>query len=407
MLQTGTISWKLGTVYTFRAWKCKLAWKCRHDVDPAVWIRYSLGWYYGASIWHDHNAIKSKYGCGRYWRSGDEIEMTVDCTNYTVSYAINGKDLGVAVRDFNKLLDSPINAHYYAIVSIQRGQNALTLMNAFRSRNMNRYDAVHEDGGDPNGLHSKDNPNGDRKWKSFFKFNRKSKGNALSLSSSPPTNAVPTMRRMQSEMIHNRNHVDGFSIEEAAGARLLHSRSKSEDAKTFLKRMQNAEDSKSEEHSGSSRLEELSQEVDRLRTKCGTQTRMMVAMKQRCESTVTAYRRLEKEHVDTRKAVGRWKEEAQSNKKELSLSRGAMHELKRMDVASLRELQGNLFASLQNVQKAISLHYESKYECRICMSNQKDTVLIPCGHFLCGECALKVTECPMCRAQIGRTLQLN
>jgi len=122
---------------------------------------------------------------------------------------------------------------------------------------------------------------------------------------------------------------------------------------------------------------------------------------------VTAYRKLENEQQSTVAEMERWKEEAQNNSKDLSLSRGAMHELKKMSIGALHELQSNLYGALTNVQQAISLHYESKYECRICMHNQKDTVLIPCGHFLCYECALKVTECPMCRAQIGRTLQLN
>ena len=219
----------------------------------------------------------------------------------------------------------------------------------------------------------------------------------------PSLRSAPAMRRMQSEMTH-----DGFTIEEAAGARLLHSRSKSEDAKTFMRRMKDAEESKSErEHSESIRHEELMQENGRLRNKNETQKRMLIALRQKCESTVTAYRKLEDEQQSIVAELNRWKEEAQSNKKELNLSRGAMHELKKMNISSLHELQSNLFGALQNVQKAIALHYESKYECRICMANQKDTVLIPCGHFLCEQCALKVNECPMCRAQINSTLQLN
>lgn len=76
--------------------------------------------------------MKDKYGSDRYWKSGDEVEMTVDCRNYTISYKLNGRNLGVAAYNFNELLDSTINDRYYAIISIKRGQNSVTLLDAHR-----------------------------------------------------------------------------------------------------------------------------------------------------------------------------------------------------------------------------------------------------------------------------------
>lgn len=43
-------------------------------------------------------------------------------------------------------------------------------------------------------------------------------------------------------------------------------------------------------------------------------------------------------------------------------------------------------------------------ECPICKDKPKDTVLVPCGHMLCGGCAAKVIElrqhCPIGRERI-------
>ncbi|AYV82641.1 MAG: hypothetical protein Hyperionvirus2_9 [Hyperionvirus sp.] len=40
-------------------------------------------------------------------------------------------------------------------------------------------------------------------------------------------------------------------------------------------------------------------------------------------------------------------------------------------------------------------------ECVICMSDPKDSVFSPCGHFMtCKGCSVKFEKCPMCRAKI-------
>lgn len=39
--------------------------------------------------------------------------------------------------------------------------------------------------------------------------------------------------------------------------------------------------------------------------------------------------------------------------------------------------------------------------CKICMTCQKDTIMIPCGHYItCGECADIANKCPLCRTPI-------
>jgi hypothetical protein len=39
--------------------------------------------------------------------------------------------------------------------------------------------------------------------------------------------------------------------------------------------------------------------------------------------------------------------------------------------------------------------------CKICMTCKKDTIMIPCGHYItCGDCAGIDTKCPMCRTAV-------
>lgn len=51
---------------------------------------------------------------------------------------------------------------------------------------------------------------------------------------------------------------------------------------------------------------------------------------------------------------------------------------------------------------------EDKKVCCICMSNEPDTVLDPCGHTVCLECfnKLKTKNCPYCREPIQKPIKL-
>ena len=93
--------------------------------------------------------------------------------------------------------------------------------------------------------------------------------------------------------------------------------------------------------------------------------------------------------------------------KELWALKGVERELKKMDLESLHDLETNMIGSLQNVRKVIAKKIEKEHECMICMDRSKDTVLVPCGHCLCSICVLRVERCPMCRAQIERTVKLR
>lgn len=48
-------------------------------------------------------------------------------------------------------------------------------------------------------------------------------------------------------------------------------------------------------------------------------------------------------------------------------------------------------------EKAVAPH------CHVCLDKAKDIVLKPCSHFcVCGECAGKLTACPVCRVEIRK-----
>ena len=195
----------------------------------------------------------------------------------------------------------------------------------------------------------------DHKWKSFFKpFARKSKENEMGLN-----------------------------------------KSKSDDISELIAK----ENEEKSENSGDGELELL-------RNKLNLQTKVSASLKIKYEAVMEKYKDMEQIKNKNELELNKIKKVMMENKKELDLSRGVMHELKKLSIHNLHELESNLLSSLQNVQKAIASQYENKYDCRVCMTNEKDTVLIPCGHFLCSQCVSKVPECPMCRAQIDKTVKL-
>lgn len=46
-----------------------------------------------------------------------------------------------------------------------------------------------------------------------------------------------------------------------------------------------------------------------------------------------------------------------------------------------------------------------RLECGICRDRDIDTVLLPCVHMLCRDCAYRLERCPVCRILIKQTLK--
>ena len=117
------------------------------------------------------------------------------------------------------------------------------------------------------------------------------------------------------------------------------------------------------------------------------------SLKRKFDELSVKYKRLEDENGLKTKELGKWK--------------GEMNALKKMELGELHEFELKVIETLQKVREAANMRFENENECRVCMVNRKNTVLIPCGHCLCSNCVKRVTKCPMCRATIRRSVELK
>ncbi|KAF5177664.1 Zinc finger, C3HC4 type (RING finger) family protein, partial [Thalictrum thalictroides] len=49
---------------------------------------------------------------------------------------------------------------------------------------------------------------------------------------------------------------------------------------------------------------------------------------------------------------------------------------------------------------------KAAWSCRICLSAEIDTTIVPCGHVLCRRCSTAVSRCPFCRLQVSKTIKI-
>ena len=66
------------------------------------------------------------------------------------------------------------------------------------------------------------------------------------------------------------------------------------------------------------------------------------------------------------------------------------------DLDALERLQAELLASATRVEEVVRERRSRERECPVCMLEQKDTVLVPCGHQVCDACSRQIRACPMC-----------
>ncbi|CDP11009.1 unnamed protein product [Coffea canephora] len=92
-----------------------------------------------------------------------------------------------------------------------------------------------------------------------------------------------------------------------------------------------------------------------------------------------------------------------------------------MDVEkqSLLQMTMTLQEQLKESQAALLLEQEkcdmaakeadiakAAWLCRVCLSNEVDVTIIPCGHVLCRRCSSAVRRCPFCRLQVSKTIRI-
>lgn len=138
-------------------------------------------------------------------------------------------------------------------------------------------------------------------------------------------------------------------------------------------------------------------------------------------------------HVDRPEGSGRDKSKSTQANKDLQYGRvsatelvQAVHEMLstagiNMDVErrSLLQTTLTLQEQLKETQATLLLEQEKSdlaakeadtakaaWLCRICLSNEVDNTIIPCGHVLCRRCSSAVSRCPFCRLQVAKTMRI-
>lgn len=76
--------------------------------------------------------------------------------------------------------------------------------------------------------------------------------------------------------------------------------------------------------------------------------------------------------------------------------------------SALKSLARGLVDSTKNntEQDPIDLSPGAQTECSICLENQPNTALDPCGHTVCQSCSNELPVCPYCRTVVKKTLRI-
>ncbi|KAL2500800.1 zinc finger protein [Forsythia ovata] len=49
---------------------------------------------------------------------------------------------------------------------------------------------------------------------------------------------------------------------------------------------------------------------------------------------------------------------------------------------------------------------KAAWSCRVCLNNEVDVTIVPCGHVLCRRCSSAVSRCPFCRIQVSKIMRI-
>jgi len=63
-------------------------------------------------------------------------------------------------------------------------------------------------------------------------------------------------------------------------------------------------------------------------------------------------------------------------------------------------------SSVSEEEEPMDLSPGAQMECSICLENQPDTALDPCGHTICQSCSNELSVCPYCRTLVKKTLRI-
>ncbi|CAL1387848.1 unnamed protein product [Linum trigynum] len=74
----------------------------------------------------------------------------------------------------------------------------------------------------------------------------------------------------------------------------------------------------------------------------------------------------------------------------------------------LKESQAALLLEQEKAEGASKEAETAKaaWVCRVCLTNEVDMTIVPCGHVLCRRCSSAVSRCPFCRLQVTKTIRI-
>lgn len=74
----------------------------------------------------------------------------------------------------------------------------------------------------------------------------------------------------------------------------------------------------------------------------------------------------------------------------------------------LKESQATLLLEQEKCDMATKEAEVAKaaWVCRVCLTNEVENTIVPCGHVLCRRCSSAVSKCPFCRLQVSKTIRI-
>ena len=95
-------------------------------------------------------------------------------------------------------------------------------------------------------------------------------------------------------------------------------------------------------------------------------------------------------------------QEVEEGKAALACAEGEEAVVRKLSLPALERLVQRTKKALLMMETVLHEHRSDVLLCGICMDARKDTVLVPCGHQACRQCAAQLMDCHVCRVRIER-----
>lgn len=75
-------------------------------------------------------------------------------------------------------------------------------------------------------------------------------------------------------------------------------------------------------------------------------------------------------------------------------------------VEDAQEKYNKFWRLRQGFRELCSVEQSNKFLCSVCMRDDIDSVINPCGHAICGGCVSRLSNCPYCRTDISCVIKI-